>query len=121
MCTHLANPNYSPEQFVKLTVLNFAITPLGLQDQLLGQLVALERPDQESLKSSLMLSNAKMKMELKALEQKVLELLATNTGNILDNLTLIDTLALSQKTSAEIQVKVQESEQTEAEIDKTRM
>lgn len=83
--------------------------------------MALERPDQESLKSSLMLSNAKMKMELKALEQKVLELLATNTGNILDNLTLIDTLALSQKTSAEIQVKVQESEQTEAEIDKTRM
>lgn len=68
--------------------------------------MALERPDQESLKSSLMLSNAKMKMELKALEQKVLELLATNTGNILDNLTLIDTLALSQKTSAEIQVKV---------------
>lgn len=64
--------------------------------------MALERPDQESLKSSLMLSNAKMKMELKALEQKVLELLATNTGNILDNLTLIDTLALSQKTSAEI-------------------
>lgn len=54
-----------------------------------------------------------MKMELKQLEGKVLELLATNEGNILDNLTLIDTLALSQKTSAEILLKVAESEQTE--------
>lgn len=106
---------------MKLTVLNFAITPLGLQDQLLGQLVALERPDQEALKNSLMVSNAKMKMELKQLEGKVLELLSTNEGNILDNLTLIDTLALSQKTSAEILVKVAESEQTEQEIDKTRI
>jgi len=60
-------------------------------------------------------------MELKNLETKVLELLATNEGNILDNLTLIDTLSLSQKTSAEIQVKVAESEVTETEIDKTRM
>lgn len=73
----------------------------------------MERPDQEALKNSLMVSNAKMKMELKQLEGKVLELLATNEGNILDNLTLIDTLALSQKTSAEILLKVAESEQTE--------
>lgn len=51
---------------------------------------------------------------------KVLELLASNEGNILDNLTLIDTLSLSQKTSAEIQQKVVESEKTEAEIDITR-
>lgn len=26
LCTHLNNPNYKPEQFVKLTVVNFAIT-----------------------------------------------------------------------------------------------
>lgn len=65
-------------------------------------MVALERPDQESLKNSLMVSNARMKMELKALEAKVLELLASNEGDILDNLTLIDTLSMSQKTSAEI-------------------
>lgn len=69
---------------------------------MLGQVVALERPDQESLKNSLMVSNARMKMELKALEAKVLELLASNEGDILDNLTLIDTLSMSQKTSAEI-------------------
>lgn len=42
-----------------------------------------------------MVANARMKMELKALEAKVLELLASNEGDILDNLTLIDTLSMS--------------------------
>ncbi|KAH0572596.1 Dynein heavy chain [Spironucleus salmonicida] len=120
LCTHLANPNYSAESFVKVTVINFAITQLGLSDQLLGVLVALERPDQEALKASLVVSNSKMRLELKQLSEKVLYLLSTSTGDILQNETLIDTLSLSQKTSKEITEKVKESEITEAEIDQTR-
>jgi len=32
MTTTLPNPHYSPETSVKVTLLNFAITPVGLQD-----------------------------------------------------------------------------------------
>jgi dynein heavy chain len=41
MTTTLPNPHYSPETFVKVTVINFAITPQGLEDQMLAELVAL--------------------------------------------------------------------------------
>jgi len=34
--TKLRNPHYSPETCVKVTLLNFFITPDGLEDQLLG-------------------------------------------------------------------------------------
>jgi len=32
MTTTLPNPHYSPETSVKVTLLNFAITPAGLED-----------------------------------------------------------------------------------------
>ncbi len=42
--TDLRNPHFAPEVAVKVTVLNFMITPEGLQDQLLGILAAEEKP-----------------------------------------------------------------------------
>ena len=36
MTTTIPNPHYSPETQVKVTLLNFAITPSGLEEQLLN-------------------------------------------------------------------------------------
>ncbi|VDN35821.1 unnamed protein product [Dibothriocephalus latus] len=41
--TKLRNPHYLPEVAVKVSLLNFMITPEGLEDQLLGILVAKEK------------------------------------------------------------------------------
>ena len=46
--------------------------PSGLEDQLLGSVVAEERPDLEEAKNQLIVSNAKMKQELKAIEDEIL-------------------------------------------------
>lgn len=44
MTTTLPNPHYAPETSVKVTLLNFAITPAGLEEQMLNQFVMLELP-----------------------------------------------------------------------------
>jgi dynein heavy chain len=36
MTTTLPNPHYSPETSVKVTIINFAITALGLEEQMLA-------------------------------------------------------------------------------------
>lgn len=59
--TKLRNPHYLPEIAVKVTLLNFMITPVGLQDQLLGIVVAKERPDLEAEKNQLILQGAENK------------------------------------------------------------
>ena len=41
--TKLRNPHYLPEIATKVTIVNFMITPEGLEDQLLGIVVAKER------------------------------------------------------------------------------
>ncbi|MEW5298366.1 MAG: hypothetical protein WDW36_001498 [Sanguina aurantia] len=120
MTTKLRNPHYPPEVCVKVSLLNFFVTATGLEEQLLGTVVTQERPDLATLKSQLVVSNARMKAELKDIEDKILHLLSTSTGNILDDEELINTLAQSKVTSNDIQAKVAEAEATERAIDETR-
>lgn len=58
MTTKLRNPHYLPELAVKVTLINFMITSDGLKDQLLGIVVAKERPDLESEKNYLIVQGA---------------------------------------------------------------
>jgi len=46
---------------VQVTLLNFMITPEGMQDQLLGIVVARERPDLEEEKQALIVQGAENK------------------------------------------------------------
>ena len=53
MTTTLPNPHYSPETSVKVTLLNFAITPAGLEDQMLNLFILLEMPDLQKKKDNI--------------------------------------------------------------------
>ena len=48
--TKLANPHYKPEMQAQATLINFTVTRDGLEDQLLAEVVAKERPDLERTK-----------------------------------------------------------------------
>lgn len=50
--TKLANPHYKPEMQAQTTLINFTVTREGLEDQLLANVVAKERPDLEETKVS---------------------------------------------------------------------
>lgn len=47
LTTKKPNPNYLPEIFIKVTVINFTATFEGLEDQLLAEVVKNEKPDVE--------------------------------------------------------------------------
>ncbi|OMJ85153.1 hypothetical protein SteCoe_13621 [Stentor coeruleus] len=120
MTTTLPNPHYSPETCVKVTLLNFAITPEGLEEQMLATVVAKENPKLEETKSLLIAQNAKAQRNLKEIEDTILEQISSSEENILENQELINTLAASKQTSTNIMAKVEEAKQTEKEIDAAR-
>ena len=64
MTTRLRNPHYLPEVSVKVCVLNFMITPTGLEDQLLGIVAAKEKPELEEKKNELIIEGAKNKKQV---------------------------------------------------------
>lgn len=120
--TKLRNPHYLPELSTKVTLLNFMITPEGLEDQLLGIVVAKERfmfhrfiinslyinvtfrsstlpffrPDLEEERQALILQSAANKKQLKEIEDKILETLSSSEGNILEDETAIQILDSSK-------------------------
>ncbi|KAK3717325.1 hypothetical protein QZH41_011557, partial [Actinostola sp. cb2023] len=141
--TRLRNPHYLPEISVKVTLLNFMITPLGLEDQLLGIVAAKEKPELEEKKNELILEGAKNKKQLKEIEDKILEVLSSSQvllihqficifasgfaniscysqGNILEDETAIKVLSSSKVLSEEISAKQEIATATEQEIDETR-
>ncbi|XP_061086442.1 dynein axonemal heavy chain 3 [Conger conger] len=121
MTTGLRNPHYLPEIAVKVCLLNFMITPLGLEDQLLGIVAAKEKPELEEKKNQLILESAANNKQLKEIESKILEILSSSEGNILEDETAIKVLSSSKVLSEEISEKQKIASITEKEIDDTRM
>ena len=118
--TKLPNPHYSPEVCVQVTLLNFMATPDGLQDQMLGILVAKEEPEVERKRQNLIVESAQSKAQLKEIEDRILQLLSESKGNILDDEELINTLATSKTASLRIEERVAEQEKTQAQVQETR-
>ncbi|TPX75806.1 hypothetical protein CcCBS67573_g02914 [Chytriomyces confervae] len=118
--TKLSNPHYLPEVCIKVTIINFTVTNVGLEGQLLADVVKLERPELEEQRNSLIVNIANDKKQLKDIEEKILRLLFNSQGNILDDEELINTLNQSKVTSAAIKERVHQAEVTEVEINQAR-
>ncbi len=87
---------------------------------MLGIVVQKERPDSQQAKEQLVIQNAKMKNELKGTEDEILRLLASSSGDILADDSLITTLSQAKVTATDIGEKAIEAEKTENKIDETR-
>ncbi len=67
---------------MKVTIINFAITPQGLEDQMLAELVALENPQLEQKKKDIVKRNAADKKELLNIEDNILQSLSQGNGGV---------------------------------------
>ncbi|XP_074661680.1 dynein axonemal heavy chain 6-like [Tubulanus polymorphus] len=120
MTTKMSNPHYLPEVCIKVTIINFTVTPAGLEDQLLSDVVRLERPDLEEQRNQLIVRINADRNQLKAIEDRILKLMFESEGNILDNEELINTLNESKVTSGVISQRLAEAEKTEDMITTAR-
>ena len=90
--TKLSNPHFKPEVVAQATVVNFTITPGGLQEQLLSLVLRKERHDLFEERSDLLESQNTMRVRLNELENSLLEALTSTEGDILADLELISSL-----------------------------
>jgi len=118
--TKLANPHYLPEICIKVCLINFTVTPQGLEDQLLVEVVKNERPELEQQKDQLIMQLSDFKRQLKELEDKILKLVSEASDDILNDEELILTLDQSKETSIAINERMIEAEQTAKMIDENR-
>ena len=120
--TTIPNPHYSPETFVKVTIINFGITPTGLEEQMMTLLINNEMPELEQRKNAILIENFNSMNELRDAEDKILSSLSggeqgADIGVFLEDNALIATLKDSKTKSEEITQKLKESEETSKQID----
>ncbi|XP_054568736.1 dynein axonemal heavy chain 10 [Eptesicus fuscus] len=120
LTTKLANPRYTPSVFGKAMVINYTVTLKGLEDQLLSVLVAFERHELEEQREHLIQETSENKNLLKDLEDSLLRELATSTGNMLDNVELVQTLEETKSKATEVSEKLKLAEKTALDIDRLR-
>ncbi len=120
MTTRLRNPHYLPEISLKVKIINFVITPLGLEDQLLGIVTRKEKPELEKLKNQLISESAHNKRQLKDIEDRILEVISSSQGDILEDETAVEILSSSKVLAHEIVEKQIISAKTETDIDEAR-
>lgn len=86
-----------------------------------GIVVARERPELEEEKNSLIIQGAENKRMLKEIEDKILEVLSSSSGNILEDEAAINVLSSSKALANDISEKQLIAEETEKKIDAARL
>ncbi|KAK4813186.1 hypothetical protein QYF61_014017 [Mycteria americana] len=118
--TKLSNPKYSPSVFGKAMVINYTVTLKGLEDQLLSVIMGFERRELEEQREHLIQETSDNKNLLKDLEDSLLRELTSSTGNMLDNLDLVQTLEETKSKATEVIEKLNLAEMTAVDIDRLR-
>ena len=119
--TKLSNPHYKPEIAAQCTIINFIVTELGLEDQLLASVVRVEKPDLEQTKEELVNKQNSFQIELAQLEEELLVNLSNaDPATILTNTALIESLEKTKETSKEIQEQQIIAKDTEKKINISR-
>ncbi|KAG8180010.1 hypothetical protein JTE90_020965 [Oedothorax gibbosus] len=118
--TKLSAPRFGPEIQANTTLVDFSVTAEGLADQLLAEVVSKERPDLEESKARLSKDQNEFAISLKSLEESLLSRLSSAEGDLVGDVSLVESLESTKAMAAETQAKSTESKKTEAEINEAR-
>lgn len=121
LTTNLNKPLYSVEIFNKVTVINFALTEEGLEDQLLKTVISRETPAVQEKSIKLSEDITRYKALLKEIEDNMLKILSESQGDILENEKAIELLYAFKLNSDEILEKQKLHEVAQIDVDECRM
>ena len=118
--TKLSNPHYKPEIAAQCTIINFIVTKRGLEDQLLATIVSEEEPILESNRNALVQAFNSYKIQLKDLEDTLLERLANAPVDILSDIPLIEGLEATKAKANELNEALRLGRLSETGINEAR-
>ena len=120
MVSRLPNPHFSPEIQARTMVVDFTVTQLGLEEQMLGRVIQREQATlEEQLTEVLNAVNSNRKALLE-LDNELLQRLTANEGNLLDDVELISVLSETKSRAVEVKQKLVTAEETRQTINEKR-
>jgi len=120
MITKLTNPKFSPELSAKTTIIDFSVTQRGLEDQLLSRVMQYEQKSLEEQRIKLVEDINLNTIKLQTLNNSLLASLSESSGNLLEDVKLIQLLSDTKIGAQEVEEKVKGSYEVEKRINKKR-
>merc|ERR550514_821501 len=120
MTSRLPNPHFSPELSAKCTVIDFTVTLKGLEQQLLARVIGMEQRSLEEMLEALVEEVTNNVKTLQLLDKQLLDRLSNSTGNLLDDVELIEVLANTKAKSKEVEQKNADAGEKKIEINEKR-
>eukprot|EP00919_Chromeraceae_sp_WS-2016_P024794 GHVR01058592.1.p1 GENE.GHVR01058592.1~~GHVR01058592.1.p1 ORF type:complete len:1591 (-),score=375.53 GHVR01058592.1:134-4906(-) len=118
--SRLANPHFSPELQAKCAVIDFTVTIKGLEQQLLGRVLSMEQRSLEESLQQLIEDVTQNTKSLQILDKQLLERLSNSSGNLLDDVELIEVLANTKAKATEVSIKLKDAAEKKIEIEEKR-
>ncbi|XP_011311117.1 dynein heavy chain 8, axonemal-like [Fopius arisanus] len=118
--TKFPNPSYTPEIFARTSIIDFSVTMKGLEDQLLSRVILAEKRELETGRTKLVTDITANKRKIQELEANLLHKLTTVQGSLLDDVELMTVLTTTQKTAAEVTLKLNLARDTEIKVNIAR-
>ncbi|XP_055327511.1 dynein heavy chain, cytoplasmic-like [Paramacrobiotus metropolitanus] len=118
LATRDPSVEFPPDVCSRVTFVNFTVTRSSLQSQCLHHVLRSERPDIDEKRTNMLKLQGEFRLKLRHLEQSLLQALNEAKGKILDDDNVLTTLERLKHEAAEVQQKVDETDQIMGQIEK---
>jgi dynein heavy chain len=115
----LLNPHFTPELAAKTTIIDFCITPIGLEQQLQGVVISLEQKALEETLKQIFEEITTNRILLDQCQKDILYNL-NQEGSLLDNENIVGVLNSSKEKSEDVKAKNIEAEDKKKDINYKR-
>ncbi len=106
----------TPDICSRVTLVNFTVTPAGLQSQSLTKILKNESPEVESQRNDILRLQGEQNVKLRGLEEQMLREISAVEGSILDDDRVVEGMERLTKEGAEVEEQMAKSDEVMAEV-----
>ena len=120
IATELHDPHFLPTVSTKVCILDFSVTPAGMEETLLNIVLLHEHPTLEEERIEVQVQVVENQEQLKETEAHILKVMSESMGNILDDENAIAVLRESQKIAKTVAAKQELAKSLESKHESLR-